>query len=358
MNTCFVDIESVTKRFGTTAVVDDISLGIENGEFLAIMGSSGCGKTTLLRMIAGLETPSAGSIRIAGKPMNGVSACDREAPLVWQSLALFPFLTVVENVEFGLRMRGVAKAERRRRALQWLERMEIAHLAERGIEQLSGGQKQRVALARALVTEPPMLLLDEPFSALDASLTVRMQGVISRLQRELGITFILVTHSHSEAFALADRVVIMNEGRIEQIGRPREVYERPRSRFVAEFLGANNIFSGTVRRVEDEVVTVETADGVFDVTRASELNPQTGSNVDLIVSADQMELAMEGDGVACRLVGEEFIGANVNLHLETPAGTTLVVQTPRQALDALSPQVGDEYVARWQSSNAHLVAAA
>lgn len=358
MSTPFVEIKNITKRFGSAPVVDDVNLQIDNGEFLAIMGSSGCGKTTLLRMLAGLETPSEGEIRIGGRRMNDVSAFERDAPMVWQSLALFPFLTVIENVEFGLRMRRVGKTERRRRAQHWLERMEIGHLAGRGIDQLSGGQRQRVALARALVTQPPMLLLDEPFSALDASLTVRMQGVISRLQRELGITFILVTHSHSEAFALADRVVIMNGGRVEQVGRCRDVYDRPRSRFVAEFLGANNIFSGKVAEADAGELAVETGDGLFQAPAPEGASFQRGANVDLIVSADCMELSRSGEGVPCRLVGEEFVGANVNLHLETSQGTALVVHTPRRALDSLGPEVGREYVASWRPTSAHVVAAA
>jgi ABC-type nitrate/sulfonate/bicarbonate transport system ATPase subunit/peptidoglycan/xylan/chitin deacetylase (PgdA/CDA1 family) len=184
-------------------------------------------------MLAGLEQPSEGEIRIDGRRMNDLPAHERDTPLVWQSLALFPFLNVRQNVEFGLRMRGVDGPERRRRAVEWLERMGLKGFEDRRIDQLSGGQRQRVALARSLVTEPEMLLLDEPLSALDAHLVIRMQGVLTRLQRELGITFVYVTHSQSEAFAMADRVVIMGHGEIAQIGPAREVYRSPASRFVA-----------------------------------------------------------------------------------------------------------------------------
>ena len=221
-----------------------LDLEIAAGEFIAIMGPSGCGKTTTLRMIAGLEAPSEGEVRIGGRLMNDVPVHERDTPMVWQSLALFPFLNARENVEFGLRMRRIDAAERRRRAAEWLERLEIGEFAERNIDTLSGGQRQRVALARSLVTEPQILLLDEPLSALDAHLVIRMQGVLTRLQRELGITFVYVTHSQSEAFAMANRIVIMSEGRVVQVGQPREIYRTPENRFVAEFVGRNNILAG------------------------------------------------------------------------------------------------------------------
>ena len=208
MSEPLVTFRNVVKRFDDFVAVRDMTLDIHEGEFLAIMGSSGCGKTTTLRMLAGLESPTEGEIRIGGRLMNDVRPHERDTPLVWQSLALFPFLTARENVEFGLKMRGVEAGERKRRALDWLDRMQIAEFAERNVATLSGGQRQRVALARSLVMEPKMLLLDEPLSALDANLVIRMQGVLTRLQKELGITFVYVTHSQSEAFAMADRVVI------------------------------------------------------------------------------------------------------------------------------------------------------
>jgi spermidine/putrescine transport system ATP-binding protein len=243
----------VRKSYGDSVAVKHLDLEIARGEFVAIMGPSGCGKTTTLRMLAGLEAPSAGTIEIGGRVMNDVPAHQRDTPLVWQSLALFPFLNVRENVEFGLRMRGVSEPERRTRSLMWLERLGLKGFEKRRIDQLSGGQRQRVALARSLVTEPQMLLLDEPLSALDAHLVIRMQGVLTKLQKELGITFVYVTHSQSEAFAMADRVVIMDHGEIAQIGDPKEVYRTPRNRFVAEFVGRNNILAG---RVEGGVFTL------------------------------------------------------------------------------------------------------
>ena len=221
MSEPLVVFDGVVKRYGSITAVKHMDLTIDKGEFVALMGPSGCGKTTTLRMLAGLEQPSEGEVRIAGRVMNDVAAHERDTPLVWQSLALFPFLNVRQNVEFGLRMRRVDAPERRRRAIEWLERMGLKGFDDRRIDQLSGGQRQRVALARSLVTEPEMLLLDEPLSALDAHLVIRMQGVLTRLQRELGITFVYVTHSQSEAFAMADRVVIMGDGEISQSGLPR-----------------------------------------------------------------------------------------------------------------------------------------
>ena len=248
MTDALVEFDKVVKRFGDFTAVQALDLEITRGEFLAIMGPSGCGKTTTLRMLAGLERPSEGEIRLNGRRMNEVSASARDTPMVWQNLALFPFLNVVKNVEFGLKMRGFDAAARRGKAMDWLDRLDIAEFADRDVAQLSGGQRQRVALARALVTEPEILLLDEPLSALDANLVVRMQGVLSRLQKDLGITFVYVTHSQSEAFAMADRVVIMNEARIAQTGTPRGVYRNPANRFVAEFVGTNNILTGRGQR--------------------------------------------------------------------------------------------------------------
>ncbi|EKD61597.1 MAG: hypothetical protein ACD_54C00175G0003, partial [uncultured bacterium] len=261
-----VSFEGVVKRFGTYLAVQKMDFEIRKGEFLAIMGSSGCGKTTTLRMLAGLEAPSEGTIRLSGKPINHLPTWSRDTPMVWQSLALFPFLNVRENVEFALKMRGIGKSERRKRAEHWLDRMQITEFADRNIAQLSGGQRQRVALARSLVVEPEILLLDEPLSALDAALKVRMQSVLKNLQRETGITFVYVTHSQSEAFSMADRVVIMSRGKIEQIGTPQEIYRTPRTRFVADFLGSSNIFSGKVTASGAGSVDLETASGPLRLT--------------------------------------------------------------------------------------------
>lgn len=354
-----LQIENVTKTFGNFTAVSDVSLDIEPGEFLAIMGSSGSGKSTLLRLIAGLEQPSKGRILLNGAPTETLAVHERVTPMVWQSLALFPFLTAVENVEFGLRMQGIGKAERRARAMTWLDRMEIAHLAQRNVDALSGGQRQRVALARALVTEPPVLLLDEPLSALDAHLTVRMQSVLTNLQRELGITFIYVTHSHSEAFAMADRVVIMRDGKIEQIGAPKELYLRPSSRFVAEFLGSNNIFSGTLAQDATGRRVLNTGDGPIRISGAGGgAGEGSGGLADLVVSSDRMVIGADaalGNRLTGRVVGEEFVGSGINLFLETKAGNEIIVQVPQKEMDRVTISPGDDLTVGWPVEDGHLI---
>lgn len=357
-----VSFEGVVKRFGNFVAVQKMDFEIRKGEFLAIMGSSGCGKTTTLRMLAGLDVPTEGVIRLSGKPINDLPTWSRDTPMVWQSLALFPFLNVRENVEFALKMRGVDKAERRRRAEQWLDRMQILEFADRDISQLSGGQRQRVALARSLVVEPEILLLDEPLSALDAALKVRMQSVLKNLQRETGITFVYVTHSQSEAFSMADRVVIMSRGRIEQIGTPQEIYGAPRTRFVAEFLGSSNIFGGTVRRADDRAIEIETADGTLSLARReAAAPPRIGSNATITVLDTKTHLSVtrpEGDRnvVPVRVIGEEFVGATATIYLESANGHELRVQKGHDELSGLPLDIGQALFAHWSPADSHLVA--
>ncbi|MGI9406843.1 MAG: ABC transporter ATP-binding protein [Hyphomicrobiaceae bacterium] len=353
-----VVLENVVKRFGDFVAVERMNLEIRKGEFLALMGPSGCGKTTTLRMLAGIEKPSEGIIRLSGKVMNDLGANERDTPMVWQSLALFPFLNVRKNVEFGLKMRKIGAPERKAKAMEWLSRLGIAEFAERDVSQLSGGQRQRVALARALVTEPEILLLDEPLSALDAHLVVRMQGELTRLQRELGITFVYVTHSQSEAFAMADRVVIMGQGKIAQIGAPRDIYRSPANRFVAEFVGRNNILSGTVRAVEAGVVTIETPIGTFTATSNGHA-ATAGDNVTFVVSADLVSLSeSEPDAVnkvPCQLISEEFVGSFVTLFLEAADGTEFKVEVQQRELERLNIEHGAKMWVSWSSERAHVL---
>ena len=359
MTEALVSFDGVAKRFGDFTAVRAFDLEIDKGEFLAIMGPSGCGKTTTLRMLAGLERPSEGEIRLNGQRMNEVKASARDTPMVWQNLALFPFLNVVKNVEFGLKMRGLDAVARRTKAMEWLERLGIGDFAERDVSQLSGGQRQRVALARALVTEPEILLLDEPLSALDANLVVRMQGVLSRLQKDLGITFVYVTHSQSEAFAMADRVVIMNEGRIAQIGSPRGVYRNPANRFVAEFVGTNNILTGRVSGGNAELVGIETDLGRFQAARPVRPSLEDGQPVTFVVSADLVQLsgadtAIE-NRISCSLISEEFVGSMVTLLLETVEGVELRVQTSQRILERLDLSGATTLIASWSPEHVHIL---
>lgn len=356
-----VVFDGVVKRFGAFLAVERTDFEIHKGEFLAIMGSSGCGKTTTLRMLAGLEAPSEGEIRLAGKRINDLPTWRRDTPMVWQSLALFPFLTVRENVEFALRMRGMEKSKRRKRVDTWLERMQITEFADRNVAHLSGGQRQRVALARSLVTEPEILLLDEPLSALDAHLKVRMQTVLSNLQRELGITFVYVTHSQSEAFSMADRVVIMSRGRIEQIGNPQEIYRAPRTRFVAEFLGSNNIFSGNVSGVDGTSVKVATPAGEFVVASSAATPLSKGDKATFVVSDDRVHLSSEPptngyNALRASVVGEEFVGATAIIHLENAAGALeLKAQKSHDELEKIDHSPGAQVWVSWRPEAAHIL---
>ena len=357
MSEPLLTLTNVTKRYGAAEAVRGIDLAIDKGEFVAIMGPSGCGKTTTLRMIAGLESPTSGEIRLRDRVMNDVKPWERDTPLVWQSLALFPFLTVQKNVEFGLKMRGVASDERRKRALHWLERLGIGEFAQRDVSTLSGGQKQRVALARALVTEPEILLLDEPMSALDAHLVVRMQAELIRLHRELGITFFYVTHSQSEAFAMASRVVIMNQGRIEQAGSAKTVYRNPVNRFVAGFVGTNNILSGRIEAVNGTVATVSTPAGTLTAAIAPGRTATVGETVDYVVSADSIAI---GEGaadntVACTLVSEQFVGSVVTLFCEAASGVEFRVQKPQREMAGLELETGSQIRIGWNAANAYIL---
>ena len=241
-----IALEGVRKVFGErggdVVAVDDLDLTVNDGELFAILGPSGSGKTTVLRMIAGFEQPTAGVIRLGGLDVTGLPARSRDVNTVFQEYALFPHMTVAQNVEYGMRVRGVPKAERRRRASDALDMVRLAEHTRRRPAQLSGGQRQRVALARALVGRPRVLLLDEPLGALDLKLREQMQVELKAIQREVGITFVIVTHDQDEALTLSDRLAVFNAGRIEQIGRARDVYERPATRFVADFVGTSNVF--------------------------------------------------------------------------------------------------------------------
>ena len=236
-----VELTGVTKRFGATTAVDDLTLNVESGEFFSMLGPSGSGKTTVLRLIAGFDDVTSGTIAIAGADVTGAAPFDRTVNTVFQDYALFPHMSIAENVAYGLRVRKVPKIEQRERVATALEQVRLTHVADRLPHQLSGGQRQRIALARALILQPRVLLLDEPLGALDKQLREQMQIELKQIQREVGITFIFVTHDQEEALTLSDRIAVFNNGRVEQVGTPREVYEYPQTAFVASFLGLSNL---------------------------------------------------------------------------------------------------------------------
>jgi spermidine/putrescine transport system ATP-binding protein len=251
-----ISFRNVSKRWGSTVGVDNVSLDIEPGEFFALLGPSGCGKTTLLRMLAGLEVPTEGAILIDGEDMGDIPPNRRAVNMVFQSYAVFPHMTVADNVAYGLKIDRVPQAERDQRVQEALDLVQLGHLAARMPDQLSGGQRQRVALSRALIKKPKVLLLDEPLSALDAKLREAMRFELSQLQQKVGITFIMVTHDQDEALAIASRIAVMNKGSIAQLGLPSDLYEFPASRFVADFIGSVNMFEGTLINDKPDEATV------------------------------------------------------------------------------------------------------
>ena len=244
-----LSLNNIEKKFGTFQALKDVNLDIKSGEFICLLGGSGCGKTTLLRIVAGLETQTSGEMLLDGSDLSKVNCHERNVGMVFQSLALFPHLNVGENIAYGLEVRGVAKAERKTKAMELLEVVGLSGLFDRPSSALSGGQRQRVAIARALAIRPELFLMDEPFSALDAGLREHLQIEVKKLQRKLGVTTMFVTHDQNEAMSIADRIVILNEGRVEQAGTPTEVYAQPQTRFVADFMGTNNIFTDPILEI-------------------------------------------------------------------------------------------------------------
>ncbi|EGD59286.1 spermidine/putrescine ABC transporter ATPase subunit [Novosphingobium nitrogenifigens DSM 19370] len=254
-----IRFENVSKRFGSFIAVDNVSLDIEAGEFFSLLGPSGCGKTTLLRMLAGLETPTEGHILIDGVDMAGIPPNRRPVNMVFQSYAVFPHMNVADNVAYGLKIDKVPKAERDARVAEALALVKLSDFAHRRPDQLSGGQRQRVALARALVKRPKVLLLDEPLSALDAKLRDAMRAELAQIQRDVGVTFVMVTHDQDEALAMASRCALMNRGTLQQVAAPGDLYEYPANRFVADFIGTINLFEGTLSTDEPDHAAVTTA---------------------------------------------------------------------------------------------------
>ena len=328
-----LEVRGVAKRFGSVTAIERVDIDVQRGEFVAIMGPSGCGKTTLLRIIAGLERADAGTLLLRGDDIGDVPVHKRSTRLIWQDYSLFPFLNVRKNIEFGLTLKRHDKKAVRSKVEAVAAQVHLTPLLSRRIGQLSGGEKQRVAIARALVTEPEILLLDEPLSSLDAHLRIKVQSELTVLQRELGISFIYVTHNQSEAFAMADRVVVMNKGVVEQIGRPAEIYNRPETHFVAEFVGANNIFEGRVSDAAGGTVVVDCSHGQVRIAgHGSDL--ERGAAVELVVQADKLRRRHEGEGglntIRAVLKGREFTGSQVIYYLETAQGVEvkMVLQEP------------------------------
>lgn len=296
MNKFAVELQDVVKTFqtpegGSLNAVDHVDMQIRHGEFFSMLGSSGCGKTTSLRMIAGFEWPSVGEVLIDGEPQGKKPPYQRPVNTVFQSYALFQHMTVYDNVAFGLEMAKVDKHETRHRAMEALEMVKLGSMEKRYPKQLSGGQQQRVALARALVNRPKVLLLDEPLGALDLKLRKEMQVELKALQREVGITFVFVTHDQEEALSMSDRIAVMSHGKVLQIGAPVEIYERPNCRFVADFIGETNILQGEVRRIEGESTIVFVPDLEMEITGLARQPFSPGDPVTLSIRPEKIRLA-------------------------------------------------------------------
>ena len=310
----FLDIDHLQKSFGAMRVVKDFSLGIEKGEFVSFLGPSGCGKTTVLRMVAGFETPTAGAIRIDGRDVTGLPANRRKIGMVFQAYALFPNLTVADNIGFGLRVAGEEKAVTVRRVAEMLELIGLPQLGGRYPFQLSGGQQQRVALARALAPRPQVLLLDEPLSALDAKIRVSLREEIRRIQQELGITTIFVTHDQEEALSISDRIVVMHQGVADQVGTPFKIYNRPATRFVAEFVGTLNLVDADVVEAANGRVRL----GDVPVALNRPLSARAGERISLALRPETVALGRaEGHDVvlAGRIAEVHFLGSVIRIRV-------------------------------------------
>lgn len=342
-----VQVEGAEKRYGTVKAVQGVDLHIRGSEFLTLLGPSGCGKTTILRMIAGFEVPTAGRILIDGRDVTKVPTYRRPIGMVMQNLALFPHMDVSENVTFGLLLRKEDRATARRKAADALAMVGLDGYEQRLVHQLSGGQKQRVALARSLVTQPAVLLLDEPLSALDLKLRQQMQDELKRIQKQVGTTFVFVTHDQEEAMSMSDRIAVVNNGLIEQLGSPQDVYDAPASIFVANFVGETNIFPGQVISSYADMADVRIGEG-GQVVSARGIGMRVGDRVDLVVRPEFLRLGAPGasGGLSGTVTDRTFMGSGTR-YLVSAGGRDIKVRTQHSPRE-LSFAPGETVQISWQ----------
>lgn len=351
-NRVIVTLKGVNKIYdGSNHVVKDLDLEVREGEFLTLLGSSGCGKTTTLRMIAGFEEPTSGTIMVEGESIADKEPFERDVNTVFQSYALFPHMTIFDNIAYGLRMKKTSKSEIKQRVMDMLDLVQLGGFERRYPSQLSGGQKQRVAIARALINRPKVLLLDEPLGALDLKLRKQMQLELKRLQRKLNITFIYVTHDQEEALSMSDRIVIMNEGILQQIGTPTEIYESPQTRFVATFIGETNLFDGYIKSVTPHHVNVVVESGEL---RCRAQGFAEGEMVAISVRPERMKYSMapvEGYSVKARVKEMVYVGSVLKAIVILPDGNEVKIE--RLAGQEMPPN-GDVYI-YWDNGDGKLI---
>ena len=348
------ELRDVSKRFGDVRAVSDLNLSIGEGEFLSFLGPSGCGKTTALRMLAGFERPTEGDVILDGEVVNSVEPHHRPVNMVFQHYALFPHMTVAQNIGYGLRQRRprLPRAEIVEKVRKTLTIVQLDSFENRKIWEMSGGQQQRVALARAIVNEPKLLLLDEPMAALDRKLRKEMQIELQDLQRQLGITFVLVTHDQEEALSMSDRICVMREGRIVQFGSPQELYDRPNSRYVADFVGTSNFFNGILTDDKDTLATVRLDNGMPMQGRPSG-DLVKGQIVCMSIRPEQMKLHRAGDGLSVEVQNRIFLGEHTEYLVKHETLGNFLVLSPRQYEQAGSPfNAGDRALVSWEPSAA------
>jgi spermidine/putrescine transport system ATP-binding protein len=336
-----IDLENVCCDFGSFRAVDHANVSIKPGEFFSFLGPSGCGKTTILRMVSGFIEPTQGVIRIGGKDMRGQRPNQRPTALIFQNLALFPLMTIWENISFGLEVRGVDKATRRAKAEELLALVDLPGAGDKMVSQLSGGQKQRVAIARALAVEPQVMLLDEPLSALDLKLRQHMRAELRAIQKRTGVTFIYITHDQGEALAMSDRVGVMSHGRIQQIADPREIYNNPVNGFVASFVGENNVFTGDLGTVSDNMASLSTPHGSF---RARIGQGVSGKGVKLYVRPEHTIISQSAppeNGVHGVVHEVSFEGSFIAIHAVSDSGMKMVAELRNDGSAAI-PAIGDQ----------------
>jgi spermidine/putrescine ABC transporter ATP-binding subunit len=370
-----IELHGVVKEFRShgevVTAVRDVDVAIAEGEFFSLLGPSGCGKTTTMRMVAGFEEPTAGTVYLHGTDVTNVPPHKRDVNMVFQSYALFPHMTVFDNVAFGLRRKNTPKKEVTDRVTDILGVVGLDGYAKRRPRQLSGGQQQRVALARALVNRPRALLLDEPLGALDLKLRQAMQIELKRIQREVGITFVYVTHDQGEALTMSDRIAVMNEGVIEQLAAPRDIYEHPKTRFVAGFIGTSNLLSGTVTSTDPATggAVIDLGDGGRIVVPAAHTQP--GDELEITVRPEKITLVAPGAYAAdaapparvsqhdCALRGTVtevvYLGTSTNYNVTTSAGAEVVVYSQNSANDASGPQRGEQVWLHWDPANSYAI---